>query len=131
VPDDDPVPDPAHPEPEVPGGEDPHALRGPGVRLQGREGGAPRGGGDPGRGPGIPPARADDPEVRQPPPDLPVEDGVPGGSLKFFSHSNGHDFELDIQPERDKLLITCNGKQIVLAFDDAKWSIRTAFIGDR
>ncbi|HZE97781.1 MAG TPA: acetyl-CoA carboxylase biotin carboxyl carrier protein subunit [Planctomycetota bacterium] len=51
--------------------------------------------------------------------------------MKFFAHSNGHDFELDIQPERDKLLITCNGKQIVLALDEAKWSIRTAFIGDR
>jgi biotin carboxyl carrier protein len=51
--------------------------------------------------------------------------------MKFFSHSNGHDFELDIQPDRDRLLVKCNGKEIVLAFDDAKWSIRTAFLGNR
>jgi len=51
--------------------------------------------------------------------------------MKFYSHSNGHDFELDIQPDRDRLLVTCNGKEIVVAFDDQKWSIRTAFLGDR
>lgn len=51
--------------------------------------------------------------------------------MKFFAHSNGHDFELDIQPERDHLLVRCNGKEIVVAFDDQKWSIRTAFLGDR
>ena len=51
--------------------------------------------------------------------------------MKFFAHSNGHDFELDIQPERDHLLVKCNGKEIVVAFDDEKWSIRTAFLGDR
>jgi biotin carboxyl carrier protein len=51
--------------------------------------------------------------------------------VKFFSHSNGHDFELDIQPDRDKLIVKCNGKEIVLAFVDAKWSIRTAFLGNR
>jgi len=51
--------------------------------------------------------------------------------MKFFSHSNGHDFELDIQPDRDRLLIRCNGKEMVVAFDDQKWSIRTAFVGDR
>jgi biotin carboxyl carrier protein len=51
--------------------------------------------------------------------------------MKFFAHSNGHEFELDIQPERDRLLVKCDGKDIVLAFDDEKWSIRTAFLGDR
>ena len=51
--------------------------------------------------------------------------------MKFFAHSNGHDFELDIQPDRDRLLIRCNGKEMVVAFDDQKWSIRTAFVGDR
>jgi biotin carboxyl carrier protein len=51
--------------------------------------------------------------------------------MKFFAHSNGHDFELDIQPDRDRLLVKCNGKDIVVAFDDEKWSIRTAFLGDR
>jgi biotin carboxyl carrier protein len=51
--------------------------------------------------------------------------------VKFFAHSNGHDFELDIQPDRDRLLVKCNGKDIVVAFDDEKWSIRTAFLGDR
>jgi biotin carboxyl carrier protein len=51
--------------------------------------------------------------------------------LKFFSHSNGHDFELDIQPDRDKLRITCNGREVVLALDEAKWSIRTAFLDNR
>jgi biotin carboxyl carrier protein len=51
--------------------------------------------------------------------------------VKFFAHSNGHNFELDIQPERDKLIVRSNGKEIVVAFDDEKWSIRTAFLGDR
>ena len=51
--------------------------------------------------------------------------------MKFYSHSNGHDFELDIQPDRDRLLVKCNGKEMVVAFDDEKWSIRTAFLGDR
>ena len=51
--------------------------------------------------------------------------------MKFFAHSNGHDFELDIQPDRDRLVVTCNGKQVVVALDEAKWSIRTAFLGDR
>lgn len=51
--------------------------------------------------------------------------------MKFFSHSNGHDFELDIQPDRDRLLVRCNGKEVIVAFDDQKWSIRTAFLGDR
>jgi len=51
--------------------------------------------------------------------------------MKFFAHSNGHDFELDIQPDRDRLLVKCNGKEVVVAFDDEKWSIRTAFLGDR
>jgi len=51
--------------------------------------------------------------------------------VKFFAHSNGHAFELDIQPDRDRLLVTCNGKEIVVVLDEAKWSIRTAFLGDR
>jgi biotin carboxyl carrier protein len=51
--------------------------------------------------------------------------------MKFFSHSNGHDFELDIQPDRDRLVVRCNGKEVVVVFDDQKWNIRTAFLGDR
>ena len=51
--------------------------------------------------------------------------------MKFFAHSNGHDFELDIQPDRDRLLVRTEGKEVVVAFDDQKWSIRTAFLGDR
>ncbi len=51
--------------------------------------------------------------------------------MKFYSHSNGHDFELDIQPDRDRLIVRFNGKEMVVAFDDQKWSIRTAFLGDR
>lgn len=51
--------------------------------------------------------------------------------MKFFSHSNGHDFEVDIQPDRDRLVVRYNGKEVVVAFDDQKWSIRTAFLGDR
>ena len=51
--------------------------------------------------------------------------------MKFYSHSNGHDFELDIQPDRDRLIVRFNGKEMVVAFDDQKWSIRTAFVGDR
>jgi biotin carboxyl carrier protein len=51
--------------------------------------------------------------------------------LKFFAHSNGHDFEMDIQPDRDRLIVRCNGKDVVVTFDDQKWSIRTAFLGDR
>jgi biotin carboxyl carrier protein len=51
--------------------------------------------------------------------------------MKFFAHSNGHDFEVDIQPDRDRLRVTVNGRERIVAFDDAKWSIRTAFVGDR
>jgi biotin carboxyl carrier protein len=51
--------------------------------------------------------------------------------VKLFSHSNGHDFELDLEPDRDRLVVRCNGKEIVVAFDDQKSSIRTAFLGDR
>jgi acetyl/propionyl-CoA carboxylase alpha subunit len=51
--------------------------------------------------------------------------------VKFFSHSNGHDFELDIQPDRDRLIVKLGDREIVVAFDDQKWSIRTAFLGDR
>jgi acetyl/propionyl-CoA carboxylase alpha subunit len=51
--------------------------------------------------------------------------------VKFFAHSNGHDFELDIQPDRDRLIVKLGDREIVVAFDDQKWSIRTAFLGDR
>jgi len=51
--------------------------------------------------------------------------------MKFYAHSNGHNFELDIQPDRDRLIVRFNGKETVVAFDDQKWSIRTAFLGDR
>lgn len=51
--------------------------------------------------------------------------------MKFFAHSNGHDFELDIQPDRDRLIVKVGGKEIALTFDDQKASIRTAFLGDR
>ena len=51
--------------------------------------------------------------------------------MKFFAHSNGHEFELDIQPDRDRLLVRCNGREIVVALDEAKWNIRTAFLGER
>jgi biotin carboxyl carrier protein len=51
--------------------------------------------------------------------------------MKLFAHSNGHDFELEIRPERDRLLVRLGGREIVVAFDDQKASIRTAFLGDR
>ena len=51
--------------------------------------------------------------------------------MKFFAHSNGHDFELDIQPDRDRLIVKLGDREVVVAFDDQKWSIRTAFLGDR
>ena len=51
--------------------------------------------------------------------------------MKLFAHSNGHDFEMDVQPDRDRLVVRCNGREIVVAFDDQKSSIRTAFLGDR
>ncbi len=51
--------------------------------------------------------------------------------MKLFAHSNGHDFEVDLQADRDRLVVVCNGREIVVAFDDQKSSIRTAFLGDR
>ena len=51
--------------------------------------------------------------------------------MKLFAHSNGHDFELEIQADRDRLIVLCNGREIAVAFDDQKSSIRTAFLGDR
>ena len=43
--------------------------------------------------------------------------------MKFFSHSNGHDFEIDIQPDRDRLIVKCNGREI-------PETIRIAIIAD-
>ena len=51
--------------------------------------------------------------------------------MKLFAHSNGHDFELEVSPDRDRLLIRLGGREIALSFDDQKASIRTAFLGDR
>jgi acetyl/propionyl-CoA carboxylase alpha subunit len=51
--------------------------------------------------------------------------------VKLFAHSNGHDFEFDIQAERDRLLVRYNGKEVAVTFDDIPWAIRTAFVGDR
>jgi biotin carboxyl carrier protein len=51
--------------------------------------------------------------------------------VKLFAHSNGHDFELEVSPERDRLRIVCNGKPVFVALDDQKSSLRSAFLGDR
>jgi biotin carboxyl carrier protein len=51
--------------------------------------------------------------------------------MKLFAHSNGHDFEVEISPDRDRLLLRVGGREIPLSFDDQKASIRTAFLGDR
>jgi len=51
--------------------------------------------------------------------------------VRLFAHSNGHDFEIEVSAERDRLHVVCNGKEIVVALDDQKSSIRTAFLGDR
>jgi biotin carboxyl carrier protein len=51
--------------------------------------------------------------------------------VKLFAHSNGHDFEFDIQADRDRLLVRYNGKEVAVTFDDIPWAIRTAFLGDR
>jgi biotin carboxyl carrier protein len=51
--------------------------------------------------------------------------------MKLFAHSNGHDFELELQPDRDRLVVRLGGREIVVAFDDQKSNIRTAFIGNR
>ena len=51
--------------------------------------------------------------------------------MKLFAHSNGHDFELEVSPDRDRLRIRLGGRDVSLSFDDQKASIRTAFLGDR
>jgi biotin carboxyl carrier protein len=51
--------------------------------------------------------------------------------VRFFAHSGGHDYELDIQQDRDRLLVRVGGREIVVQLDDVNWSIRTAFVGDR
>jgi biotin carboxyl carrier protein len=51
--------------------------------------------------------------------------------VKLFAHSNGHDFEFDIQPDGDRLLVRYGGKEVPVTFDDIPWAIRTAFLGDR
>ena len=51
--------------------------------------------------------------------------------MKLFAHSNGHDFEFDIQPDGDRLLVRYGGKEVPVTFDDIPWAIRTAFVGDR
>jgi acetyl/propionyl-CoA carboxylase alpha subunit len=51
--------------------------------------------------------------------------------MKLFAHSNGHDFELDIEPERDRLIVRFDGREVAVTFDDHRSSIRTAFVGNR
>ena len=51
--------------------------------------------------------------------------------MKLFAHSNGHDFEFDLQADRDRVLVRYNGKEVAVTFDDIPWAIRTAFLGDR
>jgi acetyl/propionyl-CoA carboxylase alpha subunit len=51
--------------------------------------------------------------------------------MKFFAHSNGHDFELEIHPDRDRLRVRVGTKNLIVTFDDRKSTLRTAFIGDR
>jgi biotin carboxyl carrier protein len=51
--------------------------------------------------------------------------------VKLFAHSNGHDFEFDIQADGDRLLVRYGGKEVPVTFDDIPWAIRTAFVGDR
>ncbi len=51
--------------------------------------------------------------------------------MKFFTHSGGSDFEMDIQPDRDRLVVRIGGREVVIVFDDVSGSIRTAFVGDR
>jgi biotin carboxyl carrier protein len=51
--------------------------------------------------------------------------------VKLFAHSNGHDFEVELSPDRDRLLLKVGGRELALSFDDQKASIRTAFLGDR
>jgi biotin carboxyl carrier protein len=51
--------------------------------------------------------------------------------VKFFTHSGGKDYELDIQPDRDRLVVKVEGRELVVLLDDVNWAIRTAFVGDR
>lgn len=51
--------------------------------------------------------------------------------MKFFTHSGGHDYEMDIQPDRDRLVVRIAGREVVILFDEATGGIRTAFVGDR
>ncbi len=51
--------------------------------------------------------------------------------MKLFAHSNGHDFEIDVEADRDRLTVRLGGRVIAVTFDDQKSSIRTAFLGDR
>lgn len=51
--------------------------------------------------------------------------------MKLFAHSNGHDFEFEVSPDRDRIVLRLNGRETTLSFDDQKASIRTAFLGDR
>ncbi len=48
--------------------------------------------------------------------------------MKLFAHSNGHDFEFDLQPDRDRVLVRIGGREIAVTLDDQKSSIRTAFL---
>jgi len=51
--------------------------------------------------------------------------------MKLFAHSNGHDFEFDIQADGERLLVRFGGKEVPVTFDDIPWAIRTAFLGER
>jgi acetyl/propionyl-CoA carboxylase alpha subunit len=51
--------------------------------------------------------------------------------VKFFAHSGGRDFELDLLPEQGRVLVRLGGREIALELDEATGGLRTAFLGDR
>ena len=51
--------------------------------------------------------------------------------MKYFAHSNGHDYEIQLTPDRDRMKVRVGREELDVAMDDQKASIRTAFIGKK
>ena len=51
--------------------------------------------------------------------------------MKLFAHTNGSRYEMEIASSRGSLQFRYKGKELQVALDDQKSSIRTAFLGDQ
>lgn len=51
--------------------------------------------------------------------------------MKFFSHIDGHDYEVHVERAREGYRMTLEGKEIPLVLEGERSNVRTAFIGSK